>query len=109
MGEPDASDFMTAQEVARKLRFTSRGVTKLANAGAIPGATKIAGRWRFDRYMLAGYIKAGERKRSQWHPSTKGAVNIGAAFNAAVVSSDGRLERLLNLRPKSDSPHGSKS
>jgi excisionase family DNA binding protein len=91
-------DFLTSQEVASKLRLTVRGVNKMAARGGLPGAFKIGRLWRFDRYQLAGYIKAKQRRPSQWHPSTSAAKSIGAERSAMASSTDGRLERLLGLK-----------
>ena len=91
-------ELMTSREVAAKLRLTVRGVNKMAARGALPGASKIGRVWRFDRYMLAGYIKANQRRPSQWHPSTTGTRSIGAAPSVPGSSIDGRLERLLGLK-----------
>lgn len=92
------SDFLTSKEVAARLRLTVRGVNKMAARGRLPGAVKIGRLWRFDRFRLAGYIKANERRPSQWHPSIRGERPIGAEPNGTVSSGDGRLERLLGLK-----------
>ena len=87
---------LTTDEVAAKLRMTPRAVTKMAAAGRIPGAHKIAGsRWRFDLYKLTGWIKDSERRRDTWQPSTSAAKSGGVAPNVTGESSAARLEQAL--------------
>lgn len=92
------SDFLTSAEVAQKLRFTVRGVNKMAAEGRLPGAAKVGRCWRFDRYKLAVYLKAQERRPIGWHPSTKGARPGGRARKEMASSSDGHLEQLLGIK-----------
>ena len=93
-----AGAFLTSKEVADKLRLTVRGVNKMAARGALPGATKIGRLWRFDRYRLAGFIKANERRPSQWRPSTNETKSGGPEPSGTGSSTDNRLEQLLGLK-----------
>ena len=53
------SDYLNISEVAALLRLGERTVYELARTGRLPGAAKVANKWRFNRTKLVAWLDAG--------------------------------------------------
>lgn len=85
---------MLASDIAEVCNVDRRTVYNWANRGAIPGAYKLEGVWRFDSAKVRAWIRSRETKPC---PSIVGAKSGGSAFKPRGRKSDNRLERLLGL------------
>lgn len=57
------SDYLTINEVADLLRLGERTVYELARTGQLPGAAKVANKWRFNAVTLREWLDAGGEAR----------------------------------------------
>lgn len=85
---------MLASEIARDCRVNVRTVYNWAGRGALPGAYKLGGVWRFDGAKVRAWIRSREQKPCL---SIVGAKSGGSAFKPKGKPSDNRLEQLLDL------------
>lgn len=91
---------VSSSKVASRLGLTIRGVTKMAAAGKVPGATKLGGVWRFDPDKIEYWIRAGQPR--PWRPSTKEARRTMDVSSIRAATSGNRLRHLLDQSPKKD-------
>lgn len=60
-----AETAFTPEEVAKRLKITTRMATEHLRTGAIPGGYKVKGQWRIDAPDLDKFIAEQKRKASQ--------------------------------------------
>lgn len=91
------SELVPASRIASILGLSARAVRNKAQAGALPGAYRLDGAWRFDEPTIRAW-RERQRVKGTCQP-IRAAKSGGSVFRPKVAKSDNRLEQLLGLSP----------
>ena len=67
-----SAPLLTSEQLAARLNVKRDTVTR--NAGRIPGARKVFGRWRFDAEQVEAWLAAKAEQADPWAKPQRGVV-----------------------------------
>lgn len=100
----DEAERIAPRKAAAICGLSTKTLVKHARLGKIPGAAELLpGIWRFDEYVLRGWIRRREAacQGTEGQTSTSAARHGGAASRSTARIVDEAYERALKWRPGS--------